>query len=354
MGRLRLYVTLSGGASLGAFEAGAAAGLALATRYLDAEEGQEVTVDAIGGASAGALVSFFTAHALLEGLDPEALLHETWVERVTLPLLRSSDSNALLSFDELRERVPEVLAPDGPARANPDDIEYRQSRSLVLHVQLTGLRGLTYPIRALRRDSPVTGATYADWGRFELEPGGGPEQMLAPAGRSPLDFVLASAASPGGFAPQLLDRRPDAETYESHGIENFPESGHLWYTDGGLLGARPLGRLIAAGMELHGAGDGSRGLHVLIDPRSENSSLDRWSDPDTEPSWQTGASRALAILSEQSLFDDMRRIEEENSRIERAERLADRLAEHLDDDAASGLREFIAEVGSERAGMRAD
>jgi hypothetical protein len=326
----------------------------VAARYLDAEEGQETSIDAIGGASAGALVSFFTAHALLEGLDPEELLHETWVERVTLPLLRGRDSKALLSFDELRERVPEVLAPDGPARADPDGIDYRQRRSLALHVQVTGLRGLTYPIRGLRRNLPVTGATYADWGRFELEPGGGVEQMLVPSGRSPLDFVLASAASPGGFAPRLLNRRPDAEAYESHGIENFPESGHLWYTDGGLLGAQPLGRVISAGRALHGADQASKRVHVLIDPRSESASLERWSDPEAEPSWQTGASRALAILSEQSLFDDMRRIEKDNSRIEWVERLADRLAEHLDDEAAFSLREFIAEVGSERAGMRAD
>jgi len=352
---LRFYVTLSGGASLGAYEAGAAAGLVLAARYLDAEEGQETSVDAIGGASAGALVSFFTAHALLEGLDPEALLHETWVEDVNLPLLRGTDSSALLSFDELRERVPDVLAADGPARANPDGIDYRQGRSLALHVQLTGLRGLTYSIRGLRRDSPITAVTYADWGRFELEPGGGLEQMLTPAGRSPLDFVLASAASPGGFSPRLLDRRPDVDVYSSHEIENFPESGHLWYSDGGLLGSQPLGRMIAAGRALHGEGDGSRSVHLLIDPRSENASLDRWSDPDAEPSWQTGASRALAILSEQSLFDDMRRIEKDNSRIEWAKRLAARLAEELDDEAASSLREFIAEVGSsERAGTRAD
>ena len=337
-------MTLSGGASLGAYEAGAAAGLVVAARHLDAEEGQETSVDAIGGASAGALVSLFTAHALLEGLDPEALLHETWVERVTLPLLRASDANALLTFDRLRERVPEVLAADGPARAEPDDIEYRQSRSLALHVQVTGLRGLTYPIRGLRQDSPVSGATYADWGRFELEPGGGLEQMLEPAGRSPFDFVLASAASPGGFAPQLLDRRPDAEGYERHGIENFPESGHLWYTDGGLLGAEPLERVISAGRALHGDTEACKRLHVLIDPRSQNVSLDRWSDPDAEPSWQTGASRALAILSQQSLFDDMRRIEEENARIERTERLAECLAEHLGDGAAPRLREFIEDA----------
>ncbi len=64
---LRLSLTLSGGASLGAYEAGAAAALALAVRHLDQQQGQEASIDAIGGASAGALVAMFTAHALLEG-----------------------------------------------------------------------------------------------------------------------------------------------------------------------------------------------------------------------------------------------------------------------------------------------
>ncbi len=290
----------------------------------------------------------------MQGLDPERLLHETWVERVSLNLLRSNGSQALLSFDELRERVSEVLADDGPARPDGDAIDYRQQRALAFHVQVTGLRGLTYPIRGLRRDAPITGATYADWGRFELEPGGGLEQILEPERRSALDFVLASAASPGGFAPELLDRRPDANAYRRRGIENFPESGWLWYTDGGLLGSQPLGRVIAAGRSLHGGGEEARGVHLLIDPRSEDASLDVWSDPEAEPSWQTGASRALAILSEQSLFDDLRRIEKDNSRIEWARRLADLLAAELGDDARSALREFIEQVESERQGMRAD
>ena len=273
---------------------------------------------------------------------------------MTLPLLRSTDSRSLLSFDELREHVPQVLDPDGPAKPESDDFPWRQDRKIALHIQVTGLRGLTYPIRGLRRDEPIAGSTYADWGRFELEPGGGLEQMTEPEGRSPLDFVLASAASPGGFAPELLDRRPDADAYESHGIGNFPESGHLWYTDGGLLGAQPLGRVIAAGRALHGSDEDAEGVHVLIDPRSESSSLDVWSDPDAEPTWQTGASRALAILSEQSLFDDMRRIEKDNSRIEWAKRLAGELAGELSDEGTEALEKFIEDVESERKEMRAD
>jgi hypothetical protein len=112
--------------------------------------------------------------------------------------------------------------------------------------------------------------------------------------------------------------------------------------------------VIAAGRALHGERERARRVQLLIDPRSENASLDAWSDPEARPSWQTGASRALAILSEQSLFDDLRRIEKDNSRIEWAERLARELAHCLDEDAAASLREFIAQVESEREGMRAD
>jgi hypothetical protein len=300
------------------------------------------------------LVGFFSAHALLTGLDPEKLLHEAWVERVNLPLLLSGDSRALLSFDQLRERLPGVLAEDGPARADPGGIDYLQRRPIALHIQVTGLRGLSYPIQGLRRDSPVAATTYADWGRFELRPGGGLEQMLEPQGRSPLDFVLASAASPGGFAPELLDRSADAEAYESRGIEGFPDSGRLWYTDGGLLGSQPLGRVIAAGRALHGSGEEGAAVHLLVNPRSEDASTDQWSDPDAAPSWQEGASRALAILSEQSLFDDLRRIEKDNSRIEWAQRLADLLADGLGPGEADQLGRFLDRVESERRRMRAD
>ena len=348
---LRFGLTLSGGASLGAFEAGAAAALALAVRHLDEQEGQEASIDAIGGASAGALVALASAHALLEGIDPVELLHETWVEGVSLALLRSGDARALLSFDALRERLPGVLA---SAASNAQRSE-PQRRTLALHVQLTGLRGLTYPIRGLRRDSPVTATSYADWGRFELAPEGGVEQLTEPEGHSPLDFALASAASPGGFAPQLLDRGPDAEDYRSRGIENFPESGQLWYTDGGLLGSQPIGRVIAAARGLHDRDDEPTRVQLLIDPRSEEGSeAETWSDPEAEPSWQSGASRALAILSEQSLFDDLRRIEKDNSRIEWAERLAERLAPRLDADSAQELREFVSQLEHERGEMRSD
>src|SRR5918992_1469830 len=192
MAPLRIYLTLSGGASLGAYEAGAASAVCLAVRRLESEEDVEASIDAVGGASAGAIVGLLASYAITEGLDPVDLLHEAWVERVSLRLLRGTDSSAPLTFHKLRERIPDLL-----------------------------------------------------------------------------DFVLASAASPGGFAPEVLDRRPDAEAYRRRGIQDFPKSGHLWYTDGGMLGSQPLGRVIAAGEALHGSEDGAFRLQLLVNPRSE-------------------------------------------------------------------------------------
>jgi hypothetical protein len=112
--------------------------------------------------------------------------------------------------------------------------------------------------------------------------------------------------------------------------------------------------VIAAGRALHGSGEDGAGIHLLVNPRSEDASTDQWSDPDAAPSWQEGASRALAILSEQSLFDDLRRIEKDNSRIEWVERLAGLLADGLDAEQADQLGQFLDRLESERQGLRAD
>ena len=83
-------------------------------------------------------------------------------------------------------------------------------------------------------------------------------------------------------------------------------------------GPSPPGRL------LHGTEPDAQHLSLLIDPRSEVSAGDEpWSDPESKLSWQTGTSRALAILSQQDLFEDLRRIEKDNSRLGWIDELAE-------------------------------
>ena len=346
---LRLSLTLSGGASLGAFEAGAAAALITAWRNLRLEQDVDASIDSIGGASAGAIVGLFSAHCVLSGADPVALLREAWVEKVSLSLLRGRTADAPLSFDDLREDLPQLFDDQPPESGQAQD------RSLALQISLTGLRGLAYPIGGRSRSEPIRGVTYADWGRFELEPGGDTTQLLEPEGASPLDFVLASASSPGGFAPALVDRSGDADGYVERGIEDFPEDARLWYTDGGLVASQPIGRTFAAGRMLHGQEPDAQHLNLLIDPRSEVSAGDEpWSDPESKLSWQTGTSRALAILSQQDLFEDLRRIEKDNSRLGWIDELVAELSPQLKRGSDEKLREFIEGVRSELAEVRSD
>jgi predicted acylesterase/phospholipase RssA len=362
--QLRLSLTLSGGASLGAYQAGATAALTVAVQHLLEAGDTRVRVDAMGGASAGALVAFFSAYALAEGLDPVAFLETLWVERVSLDLLRSRHSRSPLDFEALREGLRPILGADGSEPQHPAT-RPPQPSPIALHVSLTGLQGLTYPIRAMRREGEITAVTYTDWGQFLFRPGAGPHPLFEPEGGSPLDFVLASAANPGAFAPRLLDRSDDAAGYRTRGISDLPDHGKLWYSDGGLVQSEPLGRVVAAGRlsgesETEGAGDRGdrqergdvRRVNIVVDPRSEGpSGSRRWTDPEQVPRWGEGLSRALAVLPAQIIYDDLRRTEKRNTRLDWADRLVEALVDRLGPDAEGALDGVLSAIDEERRAL---
>ena len=348
--QLRISVVLSGGASLGAYQAGALAAVLVGVQHLQGKGHDTVVVDGIGGASAGALVALLGAYALLEGLDPAEFLHEAWVERVSLDLLRRRRGQGLLSFDRLREDITQFLDPSAETGRSPDRA---QRTPTGLHVALTGLQGLTYPITSLRGGETFTSVTYNDWGRFVLEPLRGPAQLLEPEGIAPLDFVLASASHPGAFRPALLDRRADADVYRRLGIDDFPETGYMWYADGGIAQSEPIGRVLAAAREADSRMDHDGGPYrravVLIDPRSEDpSGASAWTDPKQTPKWLYGLSRALEIVPTQVIYDDALRVEKANTRQEWAEALLEALTPHLGETEEEALRGFLERVEKDR------
>lgn len=334
--RLSLTVVLSGGASLGAYQAGALSALVDAVGHLRDRDPDLVRLEGVGGASAGAIVGLLGAHALLTGRDATDLLHSAWVDRVDLGLLLGDDGRSPLAMDDLETGFRDLLVDADPAPG------HRQDEPIGVHVALTGLRGLTYPIRGLVPDRAVAASTYTDWARFVLTPGHDPASLFDPSGRSPVDLVLASAANPGGFAPRLIDRADDADAYADRGIRDFPDSGALWYTDGGLLQSEPIGRVLAAAGLAHPRDPDRRHATVLVDPRSEGpSAANRWADPDDAPGWAEGLARALSIVPTQILYDDARRVADANERLARAERLVDVLVDHLPDHARSDLAELV-------------
>lgn len=346
MADLRVSLTLSGGASLGAFQAGAVAALLAGFRHARCEEDSDIRIDAIGGASAGSLVGLLAAYSLLEGADGPNLLSRAWVEEIDLTVLQEGDADGPLSLEGVRERFPDLL--DG-SDADPD---MAQEGPLTLLVQLTGLRGLTYEIAGLRDDRPARASTFADWKRFELECCGGPEQIIEPDGGSPLDFALASASHPGVFPPRLMDRSSDRDGYEAQGIVDLPDDGQLWYTDGGLVQSEPVGRVIAAAREREEDSEATH-LNLVIDARSEApDDASRWGDAEARGGWIEGLARALAIFPAQALYEDMRRVQRDNDRLAEVDRIIDSLREEIGDERAERIGEEIAKV-SGVAGKRA-
>ena len=325
---LRLCLSLSGGASLGAYQAGATAALLVALGHLREEQRLDVRLDAVGGASAGAIVGMMAAHSVLEGTDGCEVMVEAWVEGVSIDTLLRRGSRGPLSLEGVREGLPEVLERAGRRGAG-------QRHPLVLHVSLTALRGHTYEIPGLRREEPVVGVTYSDSRDFRLEPGGGLRALLEPEGASPLEAVLASASHPGAFAPRVVDG--------------------LWYTDGGLIQPKPLGRALAAARQVDDGDDTAARLTLMVHPRSKDpSDAEEWSDASYDATWAGGLSRGLAIVSEQPLYDDLERVERDNFRLAWTEQLLDRLTPHLSDSADDGLRELLDRIEADKRSLEGD
>ena len=336
---IRLSITLPGSASLGAFQAGAVAALSVVIRSLRSR-GQPVAIDAVGGASAGSIVAALFAHCLVSGRDAPALLRQAWVDEVDIGLLRSGGDGAPLAFDDLRERVQSFLS---DTDEYPFGLHEPVSEPISVQVGLTSLLGFTTPVVTDGRASSTI--SYTDWMAFQLEPRSGVEAVTEPDGRSLLDAVLVSAAHPAAFSPRSLDRAPDRAEYEKRGIDNFPESGELWYTDGGLVESRPIGRVLGAARSVAPDFDGVR-LHFVIDPRSSGPSGDReWGEPAERREWIDGVRRALSILPTQALHDDLRTVAATNDRLVEVEALIDRYDDLIgDDERGNELRKELARL----------
>ena len=336
MAGARLSVSLSGGASLGAYQAGCMAALLVAVERIRDEDPDAITLDAVGGASAGALVGLLTAVSHCCGLDPVAVMYGAWVQEVSLDVLLDQTGSAPLGADTLERTVERFLVEAEPVR------EPSAAEPVVLHVALSSLRGLTYHVDGLRGPGTVPASTYSDWWRSSLEPGLDRHELSTPPEASAIDVALASAANPGVFPPRLLDRSRDAAHYDDNGIEDLPDHGRMWFTDGGMMQTEPAGRVLEALRDLHDDHPDDRRLVLLVDPRSEGPSTgDHFGDPDDAPGWVEALSRSLSILPAQVLYDDLRRVARDNERLALADELAEALAPAMDQDTLADIRSFV-------------
>ena len=353
-GQVRIGLTISGAVALGAYEGGALAALLAAVQAINEERPGAVRVDAIAGASAGSITALLAARILVAGLDPIDAMYRAWVRTPQLEKLRDGDESPL-SVTGTRLESERILAAQ-------EHLPRAQSTPVRVSIALGCLRGLDYLIGRIA-GPPVSASTYLDWADWTIDGSRDVNWFMAPSG--PLDTALASGAHAAAFPPYGLDRSsPEVlAAYANNGIQNFPPSEFLWYTDGGTIDNEPLGRTLDLTHEIDASAEESLGaaarLHMLItpDPARPIRGDDRWSTPDPGPSWTRTGLRALKLARSQRLYDDLRRVEKTNSRIEWVRLVERRLLAIVAGEVGDpelALTEVAATIAEQRAALVSD
>jgi predicted acylesterase/phospholipase RssA len=360
--QLRIGLTISGAVSLGAYEGGALAALLGAVQAINADLPEDVDdavrVDAIAGASAGSITGLLAARTLLAGLDPVDVMFKSWVVQPDLGKLLGKEPHQPLSVEAVRENATKLL--DGPRRHR------RQKAPIRINMAVVALRGLDFEIGRMA-GPPLDVTTYLDWGEFKLErEQEAVECYTEPKDSSPVDVAVASGAHLAAFPPRKLDRRGLEREYEKRHLKNFPETGFLWYTDGGTIDNQPLGRALDLSNQVDAEKEGPPPpeppvrLHLLITPDPEQPASpkpDEWSDPATQPPFIAASSRAAKLLRAQPLYQDLNAMEKTNSRVAWMGQVADVLAElleHPGEDRERALEELRASLERQKGELYGD
>ncbi|MFL5830914.1 MAG: patatin-like phospholipase family protein [Solirubrobacteraceae bacterium] len=347
-GELRIGMTISGAIALGAYEGGALAALLAGAQSVNEKQADALRVDAIAGASAGSMTALLAARTLVAGLDPVEVMYDAWVTAPQLQALNDGFRSPL-SVDHMSVEVEKLLAGETqPTRVQPSAVQ--------LNMALGCLRGLDYKIGRIG-GPPIEANTYLDWAEFTVDASRPISWYTADSG--PVAAALASGAHAVAFPPRLLDRSsPEVQqAYKDNGIEDFPPSGVLWYTDGGTIDNEPLGRALGMTELLDGPNasplaDAGR-VHLLIspDPSPPIVGDDYWSRRLPEPTWTKTGLRALKLLRVQRLYDDLRAVEKMNSRITWTRRLEQTLVgllEQAQPDPTRTLDEFSEAIKTQK------
>jgi predicted acylesterase/phospholipase RssA len=361
MTRLRVALTLSGAVSLGAYEGGALAALLVAVQALNTDDAKPpaVTIDLMGGASAGSITALLAARVLTKGMDPIRVMRQAWVIDDDITNMRAFGTAAPLSVDRLREGAKALFEP-------PKGAPYaRHQDQVTVRMILAALRGLSYEIHGLDPfaergqaggEEPMPAITYVDWADIEVKASMATADFTTPKGTAPVpvDVALASGATSLGFPPVVINRIEDRDRYKR--IKNLPDSNSFWYTDGGTIDNQPLRRTADKADEIdypkgrpHIPSDEHR-LHVLITPHPSTPPTNwdlKFADPNDPPSWTAALMRAYQVSTAQSLSADLGQIVRTNSRIRWAKDLRETLDEvvgTLPPGNAEALRQQIGGV----------
>lgn len=291
---IRAAVALYGGVALAVYEAGVAHEMYRAVRgdgvYAAAlGSGRRFVMDVIAGTSAGGITGGLLAHALAAGTDLTAM-RRLWVRQGDLASLLHRHGGpvpSLLDGERLRALISAALA-GGCDTPLVDDLVATLTATDLTGRPVWFLDSLGHRVLATTARAHET-FTLAQLRGQQADMSEGraavPERLV--------EFMCATSALPGAFAPRRIDER--------------------WYADGGILDNRPLG-LALRGIQDRLTCAREHRLLIFVEPHPEVEATPF--PPSPVPHAIETAARAIGLALEDSVLEDLRGIDEVNMRAE--------------------------------------
>lgn len=346
----KLVLVLGGGASRGAYVAGAVREILLA---LERNRLGRVSISVIVGTSSGAFNAAVAARGLIVNPNLFPWLERIWVEALDADVLLNSqraDRTAILDGSALDELSRALITADPAADDGPSNLV---SDPLRLGVTLSNLEGVSYRFRYGGLDAPERFyglRSHRDWADFELTAStAATDSVWEPIRQA----ALASASFPFAFPPKAW-RRDRSACRRVRLQDSGSEAMEMWYTDGGLFGDEPLG-LARRLVERDPNHRGEDWRYIVIDPAMESPDPDEWevggSVPERGPRSLPAPAGLAALLSGamagRGIADDWARNNDLNERVEILEAVAARLpdlGDRLRDPDAIEIGRSIGEL----------
>ncbi|MFO8061625.1 MAG: patatin-like phospholipase family protein [bacterium] len=321
---------LSGGVSLGTYEAG------VMTAVLQAVRAGIIDIDIIGGSSAGALTAFAFAFALKTGLNPYEM-YNLWVDKADIRRMTFPGNDSILTTEKLKADLDSMLLSDGVCpyhyrsqdciqSNNPGFCSMKrcrgvQKRDIKLTVELTNLEGYVTPMpvnNTQEYNAKIHHESIAvDFSKWE--------QCNTEKVKS---FLFASAAIPVVFKPVNIKRSLSGLVPPASSNYNEDEKSFN-YIDGGITDNLPVKSVLKACRQIDA-------LYIVIpDPFDALSLIKKTNRSGGFMPVEDNIAvlmNANAAASYQTVYADIKRAGEINRRIMAVEDLKNYVEEHVADN----------------------
>lgn len=311
----KLAVILSGGVSLGSFQAGVLSELLHALDVWNhkhvGKPGSRYQIDVITGSSAGALSAVLVARAILH--DPKRYrdrMFSAWVREINArDLIRNMPDppySAILSREPIEQIARDALGPPyetaGAASYAPETLRLAFTAS-----NMDGLDRRLPILEAEGRPLDEQGhafywTSYADILRFTVSRRTRPEEAGALWKRIG-DAAIASASFPLAFPPKTLDRVP-GDYPDWAGAVPFP--GEFTYVDGGMFNNEPIREAVRLATVADGGKLAEDRRFLLIDPFLNGSKYRDIAATNEAESLRKNAQRVVQMIFDQARAIDLK------------------------------------------------